>query len=217
MLSGRRWLIQVLGDYLKFMKAIRWASSVKNALVRGVFPHEMSFFLELPWRNLMLPPHGLVARLNLADTSHVLEVGAGSGFYSVEVARRVSGGHLELLDLQPEMLKKARRKLATKGLTNAGYTLADAGLLPFKEESFDALFLVAVLGEIADQKAFLSEAHRVLKTEGMLSVSEHLPDPDFSSFANVKSLVEKEGFALSERYGARWSYTANFRKSVATP
>lgn len=195
------------------MKAIRWASSVKNALVRGVFPHEMSFFLELPWRNLMLSPPKLVARLALTATSHVLEVGAGSGFYSVEVARSVSAGHLELLDLQPEMLKKARRKLAAKGLSNAGYTLADAGLLPFKEDSFDALFLVAVLGEIADQKAFLSEARRVLKTEGTLSVSEHLPDPDFSSFAKVKSLVEKEGFAFSERYGARWSYTANFRKS----
>lgn len=195
------------------MKAIRWASSVKNALVRGVFPHAMSFFLELPWRNLMLSPPKLVARLALTATSHVLEVGAGSGFYSVEVARSVSAGHLELLDLQPEMLKKARRKLAAKGLSNAGYTLADAGLLPFKEDSFDALFLVAVLGEIADQKAFLSEARRVLKTEGTLSVSEHLPDPDFSSFAKVKSLVEKEGFAFSERYGARWSYTANFRKS----
>ena len=122
------------------MKAIRWASSVKNALVRGVFPHEMSFFLELPWRNIMLSPQKLVARLALTATSHVLEVGAGSGFYSVEVARRISEGHLELLDLQPEMLKKAQRKLEAKGLSNVGYTLADAGKLPFKEDSLQVEF-----------------------------------------------------------------------------
>jgi len=182
----------MLGGHLKFMKAIRWASSVKNALRRGVFPHEMSFFLDLPWRNIMLSPRKLVARLALTATSHVLEVGAGSGFYSMEVARRVSEGHLELLDLQPEMLKKAQQKLEAKGLSNVGYTLADADLLPFKEDSFDALFLVAVLGEVANQKAFLSEARRVLKPGGMLSISEHLPDPDFSPFAKVKSLVEKE-------------------------
>ncbi len=93
------------------MKAIRWASSVKNALMRGIFPHVMSFFLDLPWRNVMLSPQKPVARLALEATSRVLEVGAGSGFYSVEVAHRVSEGHLELLDLQPEMLRKAQQKL----------------------------------------------------------------------------------------------------------
>jgi uncharacterized protein len=204
-----------LDGRLKIMKAIRWAGSVKNALVRGVFPHEMSFFLELPWRNFMLSPQKLVARLGLTSTSHVLEVGAGSGFYSAEVARRVSKGHLELLDLQPEMLKKAREKLEAEGLSNVGYTAADAGDLPFRDDSFDVLFLVAVFGEVANQKAFLREARRVLKFGGTLSVSEHLPDPDFSTFAKVKALVEKEGFEFFERWGAAWSYTANFRKSEA--
>ena len=197
------------------MKAIRWIGSVKNALVRGVFPHELSFFLHLPWRNMMLSPQKLVARLALTATSHVLEVGAGSGFYSVEVARSVSEGHLELLDLQPEMLKKAQQKLEAEGLANVGYTLADAGSLPFKAGSFDTLFLVAVLGEVANQKDFLREAHRVLKSEGVLSVSEHLPDPDFSPSAKVKALVEQEGFQFFEHYGAKWSYTVNFRKSAA--
>lgn len=194
------------------MKAVRWASSVKNALVRGVFPPEMSFFLDLPWRNIMLSPEKLAVRLALKSTSQVLEVGAGSGFYSVEVARRISAGHLELLDLQPEMLKKAQRKLESKGLFNVGYTLADASRLPFNEHSFDVVFLITVLGEVANQKDFLTEAYRVLKPEGVLSISEHLPDPDFLPFAKVKSLVEKLGFEFFKHYGAKWSYTANFRK-----
>jgi ubiquinone/menaquinone biosynthesis C-methylase UbiE len=111
------------------------------------------------------------------------------------------------------MLRKAQRKLEAKGLSNVGYTLADAGKLPFKADSFDVIYLVTVLGEIADQRAFLREAHRVLKLEGILSISEHLPDPDFSPFAKVKSLVEKENFEFMEHYGVRWSYTANFSKS----
>ena len=181
--------------------------------MRGVFPHEMSFLLDLPWRNITLSPQQLVARLTLTPASRVLEVGAGSGFYSVAVARLVSDGHLELLDLQPEMLRKAQQKLEAKGLFNVGYTLADAGKLPLRADSFDVIYLVAVLGEIADQRAFLREAHRVLKLEGILSISEHLPDPDFSPFAKVKSLVEKEGFEFLEHHGVRWSYTANFSKS----
>jgi ubiquinone/menaquinone biosynthesis C-methylase UbiE len=194
------------------MKAIQWVKSVKSALGRGVFPHEISFFLELPWRKITLSPQNLVSRLHLAPASRVLEVGAGSGFYSVEIARRIPDGHLEVLDLQPEMLKKAQQKLEAQGLSNVSYTLADARQLTFAEGTFDVLVLVTVLGEVADQPAFLHEARRVLKPQGILSVSEHLPDPDFSSFAKVKTLVEREGFAFFEHYGKRWSYTANFKK-----
>lgn len=196
------------------MRAFRWASNVKNTLMRGVFPHEMSFFLDLPWRNLLLSPRRLAARLHLTAASHVLEVGAGSGFYSAEVARAVPGGRLELLDLQPEMLGKARRKLEAEGLSgNVGYTAANAGVLPFEDESFDLIFLVAVLGEIRDRADFLAEARRVLKAGGVLSVSEHLPDPDFSPRAKVRSLVEEAGFEFVGHSGAWWSYTANFRKA----
>src|SRR4051812_30309713 len=99
-------------------KAVHWTRSLKNALTRGVFPPEMSFLLDLPWRNIVLSPQELVTRLPLRATDHVLEVGAGSGFYSVEVARKIPKGYLELLDLQPEMLKKARRKIEAKGLSN---------------------------------------------------------------------------------------------------
>lgn len=194
------------------MKAIRWLCGVINALRKGVFPHELSFFLDLQWRNLILSPQELVARLALTTTNRVLEVGSGSGFYSIEVARKVSEGHLELLDLQPEMLKKAQQKLEAKDLHNVGYTLADAGKLPLETDSFDVVFMVAVLGEIADRRAFLSEVHRVLKPGGILSVSEHLPDPDFSPFEKVKSLVGEEGFDFLKRYGRKWSYTVNFSK-----
>ena len=194
----------------------RWLSTFKNAVGRGVFPHQMSFILDLPLRNILLSPRKLVSRLPLTATTHVLEVGAGSGFYSVEVARRVSKGYLELLDLQPEMLRKAQQKLEAEGLFNARYRVADAGKLPFIEHCFDVVFLVTVLGEIADQKAFLSEAHRVLKPKGILSISEHHPDPDFSPFAKVKSLVEEGGFDLLEHYGGKWSYTVNFSKSEAS-
>jgi ubiquinone/menaquinone biosynthesis C-methylase UbiE len=154
-----------------------------------------------------------VARLALNPTSHVLEVGAGSGFYSVEVARAVPNGYLELLDLQPNMLRKAQQKLVAKGMSNVGYTVADASQLSFEGESFNLVFLVTVLGEIVDQKAFLHEAYRVLKRGGILSISEHYPDPDFLPFSEVKRFVEKEGFQFLKRFGGNWNYTANFRKS----
>ena len=73
-----------------------------------------------------------------------------------------------------------------------------------------------MLGEMADRGAFLGEARRVLRSGGALSISEHLPDPDFSPCARVRALVERWGLKFQGQSGSWWSYTANFWKPEAT-
>ncbi len=197
----------------KTMKLGAWLRSVKRMLERGVFPQELSFLLELPLRRLILSPAELVERLALTPASQVLEVGPGPGYYSVAVASAIPHGRLELLDLQPEMLERAKRKLQANGLRNVGYSQSSASTIPFPESFFDVVFLVAVLGEINNREEFLREAHRVIKPGGTLSISEHYPDPDFSALRAVKTLVEEYGFKLVNNHGKSWSYTANFGKS----
>lgn len=176
------------------------------------FPHQMSFILESPLRRVLVAPAGLAERLHLERASRVLEVGAGSGVFSVEVARRVPAGHLELFDLQPEMLAKCRRKIEQAGLGRVvGYTQGDAEALPFPTTSFDVAFLVAVLGEIPEPRRCLAGLRRILRPGGLLSITEHLRDPDFSRFSTIRRLVESEGFVFEERFGPRWAFTASFR------
>ena len=177
------------------------------------FPHQMSFILELPLRRLLISPSQLADRLHLKKNSRVLEVGCGSGVFSVEVARRVPAGHLELFDLQAEMLEKARGKIEAAGLGKVvGYTRGDARRLAFPRGSFDTAFLVAVLGEVPEPRKCLRALHRILRPGGLLSITEHLPDPDFSRLPTLRALVEDEGFELEEHFGPPWSYTANFRR-----
>ena len=192
---------------------VKWLNTFKHAFLRGTFPVEMSFVLEVKARNLLLAPKQLVERLRLKPDSHVLEIGAGSGFYSVEAARAIPNGHLELLDLQAEMLEKARVKIENADLRNVGCTVADAsGVTPFADESFDAVFMVTVLGEVKQQGEFLREARRVLRRGGTLSISEHLPDPDFISIGKLRRMLEENGFRFARRFSWRWAYTANFEK-----
>jgi ubiquinone/menaquinone biosynthesis C-methylase UbiE len=186
---------------------------IKHAFARGTFPHEMSFVLEWRWRNLLLSPQDLVKRLPLTKKSRVLEVGAGSGFYSVAVAEVLREGKLELLDLQEEMLSKARQKMESAGLKNVGYTLAKGdGRISFDDGSFDVVFMVTVLGEVKDRESLIREICRLLRTHGVLSVSEHLPDPDFVSSGKLRGLLENNGFRFKRRFGRRWAYTANYEK-----
>lgn len=191
----------------------RWFATFKHAFARGVFPHQMSFVLEWRWRNFLLSPQELAKRLPLTKNSRVLEVGAGSGFYSVEVAKAIPEGKLELLDLQEEMLAKARRKMEVAGLENVGYILPNEdGQIPLKDASFDVVFMVTVLGEVKEQQSLIREVYRLLCGNGTLSVSEHLPDPDFVSFSKLRRLLENNGFRFAGRFGKSWAYTANFEK-----
>lgn len=110
------------------------------------------------------------------------------------------------------MLDKAQRRLGRAGVVNAGLHQGSATDLPFGDAEFDVAFLVAVLGGVPDPDACLDELHRVLRPDGLLPITEHLPDPDFEPFGTLRRDVEGHGFGFVRRFGRAWAYTANFRK-----
>jgi ubiquinone/menaquinone biosynthesis C-methylase UbiE len=140
----------------------------------------------------------------------VLEIGPGTGFYSIEAARRVGArGRLVCLDIQPEMLQHTRRRLLARGL-EAAFVQADAGALPLRAASVDHVFLIGVLGEIPDRTVALAEMRRVLRPGGRLSLSEQLPDPDFVTRRALRRELTKAGFTEEKTrgwlfYASRWS------------
>ena len=98
---------------------------------------------------------------------------------------------------------------------NVEYRRGDAIFLPVESESFDVVFLVAVLGEVPDRGACLREIRRVLCPDGLLSLTEqNLGDPDFIPMPEMLRLVQAEGFRRCAQYGIRFNYTLNFRKST---
>ena len=180
----------------------------------SVFPHQLSFMLDNPLRRLIVSPNKLVDRLALSDSSRVLELGPGPGYFSVALASRLQNGRLDLCDLQPEMLAKAKRKLERHGFHNIGYTVADANEeLPFADCNFDVALMCSVLGEVKDQHQCLMSLHRVLRAEGTLALHESLPDPDIIRFRTLKGLAEDHGFRFHRRWGCPWDYFALFKKA----
>lgn len=194
------------------MKIVDHLGIWSRAFGRGVYPHQMTWFLDLPGRGLIMPASTVAKRLPVRAYARVLEIGPGSGYYSVEVAKRVPRGSLTLLDIQTEMLEKSAAKLTAAGLNNYVTQQADGKSLPFPDCSFDAIFLVTVFGEIEERDAFLLEAKRVLKADGVLSITEHHPDPDFESLESVASSLHKQGFEPIQKLGWRWAYTVNAAK-----
>ena len=174
-------------------------------------PYSQRFWVEAP--------HPLITRARLREIleakpgEHVLEVGPGTGYYTLDVAEWVKpDGRLDILDLQQEMLDHTMRRAGERALTNITPNQADATALPYEDGSFDAAYLVTVLGEIPDQDAALRELSRVLKPGGRLVVGELLGDPHYVRLAPLRLRVGGAGLSYSRRAGNALGYFARFEK-----
>ena len=179
---------------------------------KGLFPPKYAFTLLIPFRNLFLSPKKLIRQLDLHEDFNVLEIGPGPGYFSTHIAKILKKGRLFLLDIQQEMLDFARKRLDKRGLKNVVYKLANGSSFDLESNFFDRVFMVTVIGEVDNKEQCLQEIHRVLKSDGILSVSELAGDPDKMTMDELKNLVCQHGFEVSHIFGNKRNYTMNFTK-----
>ena len=104
----------------------------------------------------------LVQALALQPTDRVLEVGTGSGWLAAVMATLADA--VVSIDIVPEFVETARRKLADAGITNASLEVADARALDGSTERYDA---IAVTGSLPVYDPLFE---RLLKPGGRLFV-----------------------------------------------
>lgn len=165
------------------------------------------------------PPHPLITRARLREVlapqpgERVLEVGPGTGYYTLDMAAWVGHeGRVEIFDVQQAMLDHTMRRAGERGLENIAPTKGDARRLPYSDASFDAAVLVAVLGEIPDQGAALQELARVLAPEGRLVVGELFGDPHWVSPRRLSERAGRAGFTPTGRSGSAFGYFARLER-----
>src|SRR5919107_3692410 len=173
-------------------------------------PYEQHFVLEVPHpfltrarlRRILAPQPG----------ERVLEVGPGTGYYTLDIAEEIApdGGVLDILDLQQEMLDHTMRKASERHITNIVPTQGDAQELPYPNDTFDAAYMTVTLGEVPDQDAALCELRRVLKPDGRLVVGEIFGDPHMVTFGSLRASAEEAGLRFGQRMGGKLAYFARF-------
>jgi ubiquinone/menaquinone biosynthesis C-methylase UbiE len=153
------------------------------------------------------PPHPLITRSRLVEAleprpgERILEVGPGTGYYTLDVAARNAPGTLDIFDIQQEMLDHTMRRAAAAELTNLIATHGNAEQLPYDDAAFDAAFLVTVLGEIPDQHAALRELARVIRPGGRLVVGELFGDPHRVSPGALRERAGAAGLQYTTQIG----------------
>ncbi|HEV2459980.1 MAG TPA: methyltransferase domain-containing protein [Ktedonobacterales bacterium] len=135
-------------------------------------------------------------------TDRALDISAGGGHTALALAPRVA--HVIASDLTPTMLAAARVFLASRGVANVAYVVADAEHLPFLDASFDLVTVRMAPHHYADVRAATQEMARVLQPDGRLVLIDSVasPDPALDAFVNaierrrdpshVRSYTERE-------------------------
>jgi ubiquinone/menaquinone biosynthesis C-methylase UbiE len=178
---------------------------------KGVFPSKYAFTLLFPIRNIFLSPKELISRLDIKEEHKILEIGPGPGYFSTHVAKKLKRGRLVLLDIQQEMLNISKKRLDKRKIENVEYKLTDGVRLDLESNVFDRVFMVTVIGEVDKKSNYLKEIRRILKEDGIFSITELFGDPDKICIDDLQSLVCANGFEVSEVFGNDRNYTINFR------
>jgi ubiquinone/menaquinone biosynthesis C-methylase UbiE len=173
-------------------------------------PYGQRWFLDLP--RPFLRRGTLRDLLDPFPGERVLEVGPGTGYYSLDVAPYlVPEGQLDVVDLQQPMLDALMQRAAARGIRGIVPTHGDARLLPFPEATFDAAFMVATLGEVPSRDLALRELRRVMKPDGRVVIGEGQPDPHMVPLDELRRRAEAAGFRVEREVGGGIGYMALLR------
>jgi ubiquinone/menaquinone biosynthesis C-methylase UbiE len=174
------------------------------------YPYAQRWLLDLPLP--FLTNRRLDALLAARPGERVLEIGPGTGLQALHVSGLLGeGGRLDIVDIQQPMLDHVMRRAAAAATTGPIVPArADARELPYADGSFDAAYLVTVLGEVPDPGAAVREIGRVLKPGGRLVVGEFF-DRHYVPLVTLLQYANHAGLQASAWLGPPLAYFARFQ------
>ena len=144
---------------------------------------------------------------------HALEIGSGTGYYSLNLVQIGVIERLTATDISPGMLERLAGTAEALGLDDVNTVVTEAEALPFEDESFDLVFGHAVLHHIPDLDKAFAEFRRVLRPGGMIAFAGE-PSRYGDTLA---ALPKRAGLALSPAWrravGARERAVAEYEQS----
>ncbi|MEM2135973.1 MAG: class I SAM-dependent methyltransferase [Candidatus Freyarchaeota archaeon] len=160
----------------------------------------MTFSFKL--RDFFSPPRNILKEVGIKPGDHVLDYGCGPGSYIIPTAELVGkSGKIYALDVNPLAAQAVRKISSKKGLTNVE-TITSECKTGLPSESIDVVLLYDTFHALSDPNSVLKELHRVLKPDGILSLSDH-----HMTEGEIISKITRSGlFKLSKKGGKVYNF-----------
>ena len=162
----------LVGMLLAFVGSSSAAAQPQNNVHR-LFPPSDLGLLDAPDRDLWQRPDLIMDAMAIADGSVVADIGAGSGWFTIRLARRVGPqGLVYAEDVQQEMINAISRRVSREGFNNVRPKLGSVNDPKLPAQSLDAALMVDSFHEVeaADRVTMLANLAKALKPQGRIGI-----------------------------------------------
>jgi ubiquinone/menaquinone biosynthesis C-methylase UbiE len=158
---------------LVWLLATAGSAQVRPSPSRLFSPEDLSL-LDSRDRETWQKPDLIMDALGIADGAIVADLGSGSGWFTVRLARRVGpNGLVYAVDMQQPMIEATERRVEREGFKNVRTILGrpDDPLLP--DASLDAVMIVDTYRDMKSPVALLQNLTRALKPQGRIGIVDY--------------------------------------------
>ena len=160
-------------------------------------------FLDREDRKIWQKPDEIVENLHLNGSERVLDLGAGSGYFSFPISKKLTTGRLFAADVEPEMIRHIHHNAMLKGIQNIEVKLIDPQK-PEIPENIDLVFMCDVMHHIADPVEWMTGIVKQLPSNAQFHIIEFkqgdIPNgpPESAKIApeKLKEIAAKSGLVL---------------------
>lgn len=125
---------------------------------------------DAPDRDAWQRPDDVLAALALEPSSTVADVGAGTGYFTVRLARAVPQGRVIATDIEPDMVRYLDDRAKHEQLANVRAVLATPDEPTLPPASVDRILIVDVWHHVADRRGFAAKLARALRPGGFVAI-----------------------------------------------
>jgi SAM-dependent methyltransferase len=178
--------------------------------ISQVMGHRGAAWLERPMREREERTDLLIDGLPLEPDSVVADIGAGTGYFSFEIAERVPDGKVLAVDIQPEMLEIIETRSATKGIGNVETVLGRERDPALPASALDLILLVDAYHEFSYPREMGAAMARALKPGGALVLVEYRAEDPRVAIKELHKMSEAQSIAEMAAIGLEWERTESF-------
>jgi SAM-dependent methyltransferase len=130
---------------------------------------------EDPARDAWQKPDDVIRTLSLSPNARVADIGAGTGYFAVRLARAIPDGQVLAVDIEPSMVEYVTERASREGLFNIQAVLAtpDDPKIP---GTVDLIIIVDTYHHIADRPAYVRRLIPALRPAGRLAIIDFKPE-----------------------------------------
>lgn len=138
-------------------------------------PKKWSATFDDPERDKWQKPDEIIAALKLKSTDRVADIGAGTGYLAVRLARAVASGIVYAVDIEENMVKHLTERAKANGIANIRGVVASttSANLP---EPVDVVVLLNVYHHISERPAYFKRLKASLKEGARVAIIEYRPE-----------------------------------------